>query len=241
MIFFDKIYYINLEEDIDKKIYFENEINKSILSKYCTRFKGVSGKYIDLRLIDNNIISGRARKDIQDQYQRVYGVSLTYGALGCALSHRLIYQECANGIKPFLVFEDDIILHKDFDYKLQEIIDLLINDHYIFDIIYLGYNEIANFSKTRINTVLSKPSGLITGTYGYILSPSGAKKILNTIFPLDCQIDSSISNNLDKLIIYCSTIKLIEANTSFGSKTQQQNSCVNIESCVNKDWNKLFI
>lgn len=238
--FFQKIYYINLDDDVDKKQYFEKEIIKSLLANHCERFKAVSGKHIDLRLINDQIISSNARKDIELKKQRTYGISLTYGSLGCALSHKLIYEECAASKKPYLVFEDDIILHQNFDPKLQELINTIQTKNISFDIIYLGYNEIPGFHKTDLDSVLSKPSGLITGTYGYILSPIGCKKLLDYIFPLNHQIDSSISHNLKNFNIYCSSTKLVEANTSFGSKTQMNNSCINFQSLEIDNWGKLF-
>lgn len=238
--FFQKIYYINLDDDVDKKQYFEKEITKSSLSSHCERFKAVSGKHIDLRLINSKIISSNARKDIELKKQKTYGISLTYGSLGCALSHKLIYEECSYDTKPYLVFEDDIILHKNFDPKLQELINVIQKKDISFDIIYLGYNEIPGFYKVDIDSVLSKPSGLITGTYGYILSPNGCKKLLDHIFPLNHQIDSSISHNLSKFNIYCTSTKLIQASTSFGSKTQMCDSCINIQSLEIDNWIKLF-
>lgn len=245
--FFDKIYYINLDEDINKKEYFEQEITKSSISKICKKYPAVAGKNLDIRLVPDGFISESAKVDILLKQQKTYGVSLTFGSLGCALSHYFIYKECSQSKKPFLIFEDDIIIDNSFDNKLTNVLKDL-NNH-LFDILYLGYNEIPGFNKVKYSSFLSKPSGLITGMYAYIISPFGAQKLIKHIFPLDRQIDSSISHNLDKFTVFCSTDKVVNVRVDFGSKTQQSESCNNSSSygifdnhiMKNDNWNKLFI
>lgn len=236
-----KIYYINLNKDNIKYNYFIKTIKKSILFDRCERFIGVDGSTIDLRILSDDIITDKARSDIMSDTQKIYGISLTYGSLGCALSHRLIFEECAKlqSNKPVLILEDDIVLSNNFDTSFISVLDKL--DKIEYDICYLGYNEIPGFKKNKIDNVLAKPSGLITGLYGYLLKPSGASKLLDYIFPLNVQIDSSISHHIDKLNAYCSYNKLIDVNNQFCSKTQQNNSCKNIHRDHKFDsWNLLF-
>jgi GR25 family glycosyltransferase involved in LPS biosynthesis len=237
--YFEKIYVVNLQEDTKKFIFFQEQINKTIFKDKYQKFLAVSGKEINIDDIDSSIITDNGRKSIISKTQKVFGVSLTYGSLGCALSHKKIWEECSLSTKPFLVFEDDIIPHKNFNQiflSLQEKIKSI-----DYDICYIGYNEIPGFRKQEMDSVLSKPSGLITGTYGYFVTPSGAKNLLS-IFPLNKQIDSSISANLHKIQAYCSTVKLVCASAKFGSKTQRKNSCVNNiqKTKDHDDWNKLF-
>lgn len=243
--FFEKIYFINLDEDTNKRIYFENEIKKSSISKKCTKYTAVIGKYLDIRLIPDSIITESAKLDVMQKKQRVYGISLTYGSLACALSHYFIYQECRKSQKPFLVFEDDIIIDHDFDLNLTNVLLQIQNKDY--DIVYLGYNEIPGFVKTKVDDVISKPKGLITGLYGYIVSPKGAQKLIDSIFPLNKQIDSSISDNSELFTFYCSTKNIVRVKTDFGSKTQMNASCVNeykhlplVLSNIKDNWEKLF-
>lgn len=245
--FFDKVYYINLDEDSNKKEYFEKEITKSCISKVCKKYPAIAGKHLDIRLVPEGFISESAKIDILLKQQKTYGVSLTFGSLGCALSHYFIYKECGQSQKPFLIFEDDIIIDSSFDKNLDNILKDINTQQ--FDILYLGYNEIPGFNKAKFSTYLSKPSGLITGMYGYVLSPIGAQKLIKYIFPLDKQIDSSISHNLDKFNVFCSSNKIVNVRIDFGSKTQQAESCNNISSygifnnniIKNDNWNKLFV
>lgn len=241
--FFEHTYYINLEEDKHKKEYFEKEILKSeFLKLNAKRYEAVVGKFIDIRLIPSTIVTDKAKNDIILKKQRTYGISLTYGSLACALSHYLIYQECQYAKKPFLVLEDDIIIDDNFDKDLAITLENAMQVNSNFDILYLGCNEIPGFSKKLINNIISQPLGLITGTYGYIVSNKGAKKLLDTIFPLYKQIDSCISDNTSKFELLCSTKKIVRVKTDFVSKTQLDASCNNVygNMPVYSEWHKLF-
>lgn len=239
--FFDKIYYINLDRDLDRKKYIIDLFgqNTSLINDL-KRFPGVDGKQINIEDVDNNIISDKAKEDILSENQRIFGITLTYGSLGCALSHKNIWQQCSKfSNKPYLVFEDDIVIDNAFDNSLFSILDSIQNIDY--DICYLGCNEINGFKQTDINTVIAKPSGLVTGLYGYIISPIGAKKILDTIFPLSNQIDSSIGHNSKKLNLLCAKHKIVHTKFQFGSNTQRQKSCENIyRTNIDNNWNRLF-
>jgi GR25 family glycosyltransferase involved in LPS biosynthesis len=235
---FEKIYYINLDEDQNKKKFFIDQINKTLIGDNCFRFSAINGKNLDIDTIDNSIITDYAKKCITEKKQKVFGITLTYGSLACALSHKAIWEECSVSKKPFLIFEDDIIPIKNFNSIFTKILNVLYTIDY--DLLYLGYNEIPGFNKTIINDVISKPSGLITGNYAYILSPVGAKKLLSTIFPLNKQFDSSISDNISSFNLFCSTTKLISASYYFGSKTQRSNSCINYIQKQDNEWMKLF-
>lgn len=232
--YFDKIYYINLDKHKDRLSHTHLELSKSKLLNSAIRFCGVDGSTIDLLEIDKSIITDSARSDIKSGVQKTFGISLTYGSLGCALSHKKIFEECSSAQKPFLVLEDDFIIDFNFDADLENVIKNLPGE---YDLLYLGFHDIPSAKIDIINNYIGIPTGLTCGTYGYIINPSGAKKLLETIFPLECQIDSMISRNLHKLKTYCSKDRLIKMSWDFPSNTQQQISCQNIYS---DDWAKLF-
>lgn len=241
--FFDKIYYINLSEDKNKQKYIESQIQKStLLQNKCQRYEAVIGNSLDIRLVPDYIVTNQAKEEVITKKQSSYGVSLTYGSLACALSHYLIYKECSTSSKPFLIFEDDIIINNDFDRSISDILTSVNNLDVDYDIIYLGYNEIPGFQKKFINNHISKPRGLITGLYGYIVSNMGAKKLINRIFPLNKQIDSSISDNIKHFNLVCSSNKIVGVRTDFGSKTQKSASFKNVynTTTTKTNWDKLF-
>lgn len=240
--YFGKIYYINLPEDISKKKYIDKEILKShLLTKQCSKYTAVVGQYLDIRLLPEHLVTEKAKTDILAPKQKTYGITLTYGSVACAMSHYLIYQECKNQKKPFMIFEDDFVIGHDFDTKLNQALNHTDTN---FDILYLGYNNIPGFQKVIIDNVLSKPRGLITGLYGYVLTPKGAAKIIKYVFPLNQQIDSSISNHIDKFELICCTNAIVGVRTDFGSKTQSQKSTNNVYKetvrLEQKQWDKLF-
>lgn len=242
--FFDKIYYINLSEDIKKQKYLESQIQQSkLLEESCQRYEAVIGNSLDIRLMPEYIVTNKAKEEVIAKKQNSYGVSLTYGSLACALSHYLIYKECSMSSKPFLIFEDDIIINKDFDKNLSNVLTSVRDLDMDYDIIYLGYNEIPGFQKKIINNNVSKPRGLITGLYGYIVSNIGAKKLIKNVFPLNKQIDSSISDNIHHFNLLCSSYKIVGVRTDFVSKTQMSasfNNMYNNSKTTTTNWNKLF-
>lgn len=233
--YFNKIYYINLDKHIGRLDHCRLQISKSNLLTKSERFVGVDGYTVDLSKIDKTIITNTARSDILLGKQKIFGISLTYGSLGCALSHKKIFEECSVSEKPFLVLEDDFIIDYSFDDDLIDIINSIDE----FDILYLGFHDIPSAKKQTLNDFISRPVGLTCGTYGYIISPQGALRLLECAFPLDCQIDSMISKNLSKMRSYCSKKTLVRMSNSFHSNTQHQISCNNIYSNIHS-WMKLF-
>jgi len=226
--YFGSIRYINLATAKNKNEYFIEQISQSKLANKAIRFEAINGKNIDLRLIENDIITDSARRDIAKKNQRTYGVSLTYGSLGCALSHYLLYQELQSETKPCLIFEDDIIIDQYFDDKLLKILAEIMVLNLNYDIFYLGLYDLPSLiKKENVSNLIYRPQGLTCGTYGMIVTPNGAKNILKKVFPINVQIDSAISAKKQDLKVYASKENIVGHLTSFGSTTQKEPSCVN--------------
>jgi len=227
--YFDKIQYISISDNIDRQKHIQQLFNSSSIKDCLVRFDAVNGKQIDIRMISEKLITPLAKKDIQKQKQKKYGFTLTYGSLGCALSHYLIYESCANAKKPFMVFEDDIQIDSHlFDDQLYSILEDIASNNIIYDILYLGLHELKCLDKSnKISKLLYKPQGCLYGTFAMIISPLGAIKLLSHIFPLNHQIDSSISKNKDKLKIICPINHIVHHDHKFGSLTQEKESCIN--------------
>ena len=118
-----------------------------------------------------------------------YYKSLTDGEIGCYLSHRKVWQKIVQeNIEYALVLEDDFLLHKglkDID-KLLKVIDQP------WDLIKLG--EIPNKRiKQRILEVgdlsLIKFRKTPHGTYAYLITIEGAKKMLKHSDPFSRPVD----------------------------------------------------
>jgi len=109
--YFDKIYYLNLEKDVDR--------NKNMLKQFeqfgITNFKRIEGIVVDNipedQSLYRNFIKG--------------GNKYVLGSLGCRASHlKAIKDAKENGYKKILIFEDDVIMLNDPSFFLQNSINL---------------------------------------------------------------------------------------------------------------------
>lgn len=221
--YFDKIIVINLDRHNKRLSSFMKQLENSVLFSLIQRYQGVDGSKIDVRILEPQLISKQALDKVKTKKQKIFGIDLTYGSLGCALSHILILKDCCCANKPFLVFEDDITFNKDID---QSLLETICNLPEKFDIVFLDLHNIPSLNKTiEYNDFLYIPQGLITGLFGMIISPEGARKILDKILPLYNQIDSEISKHQNHLNLYALKNPPISHSFIFGSSTQKEESC----------------
>jgi len=135
------------------------------------------------------------------------GTRFTPGAIGCAASHLRIWQQTVESETPAVVFEDDAVLRNDAKERLEVLLTTLTS----WDYIALGYNtdiildvdwapgmramislqppypneehaavfqvSTAQVAAIRLNNCLGIP--------GYVVSPAGARKLLELCFPMD--------------------------------------------------------
>ena len=146
------------------------------------------------QLLTQNLITQRA-------------THFTRGHLGCALSHRLLWERCLQSNAPLLICEDDARLRQDFAATVTHLLAQLPSP---WEILLLGYNfdsildvEIipgvdlqgkfvspwftegdrqAFLQTARQPTVL--PLNNAFGSCAYAVSPQGAAKLINRCFPL---------------------------------------------------------
>jgi glycosyl transferase, family 25 len=134
----------------------------------------------------------------------------TAGALGCALSHRALWQRCIAADRSMIICEDDAILRSDFETILPQLIDRFPVD---WDVVLLGYNldsatSLELFPGVVMHSVFSAFAGKVPneediatfvgvktipsllalhhafGTCAYLISPKGARRLLKICFPL---------------------------------------------------------
>ncbi len=133
----------------------------------------------------------------------------SFGALGCAASHKTIWKRSMQENKDFLVFEDDCYSHPKIELFIKENINILSSS----DICFFGLttNSVMQiesqqnlrfssiyfeppypdpkwikdaFSKTDINRIIFNKLIIGFGFWAYYLTPKGAKKLIDMIFPL---------------------------------------------------------
>jgi collagen beta-1,O-galactosyltransferase len=106
---------------------------------------------------------------------------LKLGEIGCAISHWMCWHKAvADAADPALFVEDDIVLRTGFAARLQTGIERLsvIDPHW--DLLYLG--RWAQDSQDRVVSAGIVRPGYSYCTFGYVLSPSGLRAVLNCGF-----------------------------------------------------------
>ena len=107
--------------------------------------------------------------------------TLTKGEIGCFLSHWKVWQKCAEGDEPFLIFEDDVVMTGPLPADIDEQVSRA-------DILFLLWNEMRGGGVVDHGTYkkLCYPYWLCA----YILTPYAAKMLIESgaaesIFPTD--------------------------------------------------------
>ena len=178
-------YLINLEERKDRF-----DITNNLLNNYnftnVIRFPAIIGKNISKdELI--KLVEPTAMKSILDNY-RTKHYELSYGAVGCYLSHINIWKKLElNNLDYILIFEDDTLPNFNFT-DLQKIIKTYVpND---WDIFLLGgkYNR-CKYINNYVRKIYS-----FYETHAYVINKKGALKLISKAFPIKKQIDSWLSD-----------------------------------------------
>src|SRR4029078_1537214 len=91
---FDKIYYINLERRKDRDDHMKSLLNKFNLYDKSERIQAVDGNKINIYEL-TGIITDKGIRDAHNNYQKVF-TFLTKGGIGCALSHKKIWELVKN-------------------------------------------------------------------------------------------------------------------------------------------------
>eukprot|EP00435_Cladocopium_sp_Y103_P027647 s3776_g6.t2 len=130
---------------------------------------------------------------------------MTPGAVGCALSHRAIWQNlvhAGNAEDCWLVLEDDILwVSDDLEAKIRQVISQLPEGWHLC---YLGWHgqsvlhlALGDFSRLKeapveLEDLSSEDHGPL-GTFAYLIRRSGAQRLLQHTFPLHRQLDAQMA------------------------------------------------
>jgi GR25 family glycosyltransferase involved in LPS biosynthesis len=180
-----------------------------------------SGKQFDINVIAFPGIYSKIH-EIKDSYNlHVNPIGLTKiprennGVLGCFLSHFLLWKKCVELDNPIGILEYDAIFIKPIPSNILDCFDDYLNLDYTRHLYlnlnnqgdeYLKYIDIEKSNNLLIKTLEETNKNLnknslkyinnnhIKGAFGYILKPSGAKKLIDStmkygILPADIQIN----------------------------------------------------
>jgi GR25 family glycosyltransferase involved in LPS biosynthesis len=175
-----------LEKNIDFKTFIIN------LDRRRDRWDSISKKLQDINIIRYPAIDGSKLKN-SEQLQRIFDnndYNMRKGMVGCALSHIKLYIDLYNSNDNiYCIMEDDIKLSSRFREKLIYLYSKLPDN---WDICYLGCHlwkqykneEFLNQEKFPIPEKWNKKKSFtysLGGTSGYLISKTGAKKLLDYI------------------------------------------------------------
>jgi GR25 family glycosyltransferase involved in LPS biosynthesis len=115
------------------------------------------------------------------------------GVKGCFMSHYRLWQLCVDKNEPVMIFEDDVIFHRNYEsVDFLDVLVLSINYDWKISKKYSEYLENTSKNSYSFNPALS----VMPGCSGYIIKPHAARRLVkeysNSYLPADLAINSSI-------------------------------------------------
>ena len=184
-----KKYVISLENRPDRKQHFESKNQHLEDWEY---FKAINGHNVTHEDMKRN--GFRINHKWRDGFKHR---RITKGEVGCFLSHWQLWGKISRSEEIGIVLEDDCILADNWDENRY----LELMEQYEIDLLYLGYNEnVPNQVRDTEEIDCVRP-WYPYNTHAYVLSPAGAKKLLETnffdkIIPVD-EVLSALCNRDD--------------------------------------------
>lgn len=174
-------------------------------------------KHLNFHNIDYKIFygldaikTGVTAKIIQDQKYTILDTWVTVGAVGCYISHYMLWQNIIESAADiFFIVEDDVSLIDNFTDVFMEYLKHVPSD---WDIIYVGHESLHLVNPQVINDKVSQ--GIPACTYAYIIKKKTIPMLLE-LAPIDMPIDTLIRLKLgNKLKSYVLTPKLATQKSS---------------------------
>lgn len=231
-------YCINLKNRTDRWETFSSQsaIQDIKAKHHFDRFEAVSGSTVDVQ--NDSRISLRTKRNIKESTRREHSDINTAGAIGCYLSHTDLWRKVADGSEPFaIIFEDDTRLPKDFLATFERCFydkNLLpdMPDVWTFSYGWWFYYDAKGEKYPQdIPENIRGPWILNTcpgGLNGYFITKEGAKKLLDTAFPIDMHVDMYICMCAELRRIKCVAHKKLILSLLSGSEKsdiQLQTEC----------------
>lgn len=226
-----RIYVINLDRKSDRWRQINRELERIrnhsgvALSAITRRFSAIDARYLG-KEIDSDIL--RTYYTLADQLtvepnplvdidakSRARRIDMTPQEIAIALSHIEVWKLIAASDTPYtLVLEDDAYFRRGFSRVLDKIWRKVINiksQVSAFDLLYLSFQEVANSSpkKQQPSELIRKPASGIWQASGYVLSRSGAKKLIE-LLPVYGPIDLWLNLQFEQLDVLVAQHPIIE-------------------------------
>jgi len=215
------------------------------LPRHAERFEGVKHE-LDAAGVKFERISAVEGRHLNPEDRRANVTALaraliTPGMMGCFLSHRRCWERCVELNQELLVFEDDILLEKDFAKRVCTAMDDLPEDWDVMMIGALGlvhperkYGLLWLFHflpsllflptsgmrwRPRVSSAVHVPLRP-AGTHAYVISPAGARKLLDACPRANYHVDVA-AWGMRELQLFCTNpllAKQTHGDTTIGGR-----------------------
>ena len=165
----DNIYMINLERRFERR----NRMLK------CFDLLGIEVQIwpaIDGKLLSFDKIKSKGIKLMENYLDPYHKRPMTFGEIGCFLSHYEIWQDIIKrNFSNAIIFEDDVRFERNLKYKWKKAFSSLNTNEY--DFVYLGRKRQGD-NESQIGNFFVTPS-YSYWTLGYFITAKGAQKLLD--------------------------------------------------------------
>jgi len=233
----EKVFLLNLERRKDRLEFFKKTYNLGIPF---TIVKAIDGNsFIFSELLQNNLLGDTGKLSIfncKNKKSRKNHYELTHtGSIGCYLSHYNIWKKIKNNnLDNVLIFEDDTKMNKICLNEINHRLNDLPND---WDIYLLSNPNFCYLKKKLEFKKIFKVKRFFL-TNAYIINKKAIEKIFNsnTIFPINQQIDSYLS---ELALNFNLNIYIHNNNYKFYNQSEEFVSDIQISSENNLSYNRL--
>lgn len=202
---FAKIYCINLDDRPERWQFMERQFQD--LQMPVQRWSAVDGRRLDFKALEDLVYGGELSAEAVQRLflpnqQKVFGMDLTPGAIGCALSHMQIWLDImtrhgqgefeGDERSQFLVVEDDCEFVPYFDEEqVQRRLDEVPQD---WQLVFLGGVDAMGLQPLlQISPGVRRVYNGSRETTAYVINVEGAREALKVCFPLSWQLDTMLT------------------------------------------------
>lgn len=215
--YFDKIYCINLDRRLDRWI------------KTVEQFKYFNIRVERFSAIDGDVLNFEQEGLISDLSD--LGLIENKNALGCLLSHLKVIEDAKKkNYKKILIFEDDILISKEFKDRIKECKNIN------WSILYLGASQF-NWDNIDLSSKFYECENTL-GTFAYAIDHELFDEVIETLKNSKKSVDNSMaeiqSRHKKKCLTYFPNIVISDVNDSDIRESKNMSSY-----CESMKWNPI--
>ncbi|CAK9089572.1 Probable inactive glycosyltransferase 25 family member 3 (Cerebral endothelial cell adhesion molecule) [Durusdinium trenchii] len=202
---FAHIYCINLDDRPERWRFMDQQFKE--LGMPAERWSAFDGRRLDFKALEELVYGGELSAEAVQRLflpnqQKVFGMDLTPGAIGCALSHMQIWLDImtrhgrgefhGDERSQFLVVEDDceFVSHFDED-QVQQRLEEVPQD---WQLVFLGGVDAMGLQPLlQISPGVRRVYNGSRETTAYVINVEGAREALKVCFPLSWQLDTMLT------------------------------------------------